>query len=243
METGETPAPQSLRQQLRQARAAWSRLSAKDKNTYTAVAGAVVAAVYFALLWPLAHQRLTRMEYDLEKQAVREKNAAKQQAAPAAPPPNLGGRNPKEAERELEALHSQLEETRAEVARLHAAFVPLDDTLAMNALKTGLTRLAEAGDMEVLALEHVYLRTEDKDRPPSVELIREAAQGNPFKRPLVVMRARASYRGLMQFLAGLSSLPYVAAPVWSDIAVQVERPAEGRSAGRQWLEVKIRFAV
>lgn len=233
----------AIRQPLRHGRAAWQKLPVKEKNTYTGVAAAVCLAVYFGLIWPIGYKRLSKLEYELEKQAVRDRTAAKQPTSAVAAPPSLGGKNLVEARRELNELHRQQEETGAEVARLNASFVPLDDSLAMNALKTGLTSLAEAGDMEVLALEHVYLRSEDKDRPPTPQMVQEAAQGNPFKRPLIVMRARASYQGLMQFLDGLSRLPYVAAPVGSDISVQIERHPETRAVIRQWLDVQIRFAV
>lgn len=221
----------------------WRGLPAKEKNTYTAISIALCIAVYFGLIWPLGHTRLGKIEYEMEKQGMREKASAKVANLPPPPPPNLGGKNPTEARRELDALRQQLEETRKDVARLNASFVPLDDTLALNVLKTGLTSLAESGDMEVLALEHVYLRVEDKDRPPTPQMIKEAAQANPFRRPLIVMRARASYRGLMQFLDGLADLPYVAAPVSSDISVKVERNPQTGAPLRQWLEVQIRFAV
>jgi hypothetical protein len=239
----ETAAFHAIQQQLLRRRAVWQKLPSTEKNTYTAVAAAVCVALYFALLWPSAHTRLSKLEYDLEKQAVRNKAAAKQQATPATLAPSLGGRNPGEARRELDDLKRQLEHITAEVARLNAAFVPIDDSLAMNVLKTGLTSLAEAGDMEVLALEHVYLHSEDKDRSPTPEMVRKAAQANPFKRPLIVMHARASFRGLMQFLDGLARLPYVAAPVSSEISVQVERHPETQAIIRQWLDVQIKFAV
>lgn len=233
----------SIQQQIRHGHTVWQKLSAREKNTYTAVAAAICLALYFALLWPIGHTRLNKLEYDLEKQAVRDKAAAKQRTSPATPPPSLGGKNAADARRELNELHRQLEQTTVEVARLNAGFVALDDSLAMNVLKTGLTSLAEAGDMEVLALEHVYLHSEDKDRPPTPQMVQEAAQANPFKRPLIVMRARASFRGLMQFLDGLSGLPYVAAPVSSEISVQVERHPETKAIIRQWLDVQIKFAV
>lgn len=233
----------TLRLRMRQLRATVQRLPDKEKNTYTAVAAALCLALYFGLIWPLGHTRLSKLAYDLEKQAVRDKAAARQPARPSSPPPTLGGKNLVEARRELNELHRQVEDSRNEVARLNASFVPLDDNLAMNALKAGLTSLAEAGDMEVLALEHVYLRNEDKERAPTPQVLQEAAQGNPFKRPLIVMRARASYHGLMQFLDGLSRLPYVAAPVSSDISVQIERHPETRTPVRQWLDVQIKLAV
>ncbi|MBK1680876.1 hypothetical protein [Rhodocyclus tenuis] len=221
----------------------WQGLPAKEKNTYTAISIALCIAIYFGLIWPLGHTRLGKIEYAMEKQGAREKSLAKTPNTPEPPPPSLGGKNLTEARHELEALRQQLEVTQKEVTRLNGSFVPLDDTLALNVLKTGLTNLAESGDMEVLALEHVYLRVEDKDRPPTPQMIKEAAQANPFKRPLIVMRARASYRGLMQFLDGLADLPYVAAPVSSDISVQVDRNPQTGAPLRQWLEVQIRFAV
>ena len=82
-----------------------------------------------------------------------------------------------------------------------------------------------------------------KEKPPSAQLLREAAAANPYKRPLLRMRARASYRGLMQFLNGLTALPYIAAPVWSNVSVGMERHPETKLPTRQWLEVEIRFAV
>lgn len=221
----------------------WKALPARDKNLRTAAVAFVLAALYGFLVWPQTDKRIAKMRYDMEKLAVREKSAAKNIAPPAPLPTSLGGKNVAEAKKELDALQAQMEATRAEVGQLKASFVPLDDSLALNALKSGLTSLAEAGDMEVSALEHVYLKPEEKDSVPNLKLIQEAANANPYKRPLLVLRARASYRGLMQFLEGLSTLPYVAAPVWSDIAVKVERNPETRAPVKQWLEIVIKLAV
>lgn len=233
----------TLQQRLRHGYAAWQKQPDKEKHTYTTVVIGMVIAIYFGLIWPLAHNRLSKLAYDMEKQAVRERLAAKQPAAQPTPAPSLGGKNQSEARRELGDLHQQLAQIGNEVSRLKGAFVPLDDSLAMNAMKSGLTGLAEAGDMEVIALEHVYLRAEDKDVPPTPRLLKEAAENNPFKRPLIVMRAKASFRGLMQFLDGLAALPYVAAPVASEISVQIERDPKTDQPIRQWLDVKIKFAI
>lgn len=232
-----------LQAQWQNWRGQWQKLSPTDRNLRTAAVAGGLVILYAALLWPQAEKRIDKLSYDLEKMAVREKSAAKAEAAPLTPPPNLGGKNPREAEQELRALKSQLDETVLELRQLNARFIPLDDSLAMNALKSGLTSLAEAGDMEVMAIEHVYTRVEDKDRPPTPQLLEEAAKGNPFKRPLIVLRARASFRGLMQFLDGLNQLPYVAAPVGSDIVVEVERHPQTGAPVRQWLDVRIKFAV
>lgn len=222
----------------------WTAKKPGDKNLHIVIAGVILCAVYFALIHPLSAAKIDKISYDMQKQKAREKTLAKAQNTPATPPPDIfGGKSLPEAQRDLDDLKKRLEETREAVLRLETSFVSMDDTLAMNALKTGLTSLAESGDMEVLAVEHIYLKPDDKERPPSAQLIREAAAANPYKRPLLKMRARASYHGLMQFLNGLTALPYVAAPVWSDISVGVERHPETKQPVRQWLEVEIRFAV
>jgi hypothetical protein len=222
----------------------WTAKKPGEKNLHIVIAGVILCAIYFALIYPLSAAMIDKISYDMQKQKAREKTLTKTQNTPAAPPPDIfGGKSLPEAQRDLEELEKRLEETRESVLRLETSFVSMDDTLAMNALKTGLTSLAESGDMEVLAVEHIYLKPEDKQRPPSAQLMREAAGANPYKRPLLTMRARASYRGLMQFLNGLTALPYVAAPVWSDISVGVERHPETKQPVRQWLNVEIRFAV
>ena len=223
---------------------AWTARKPGEKNLHVAVAAMIVAAIYFALLFPIANKEIDKLAYNMEKALAREKSAARQQAVAVPPTPSaFAGKSLKDAEKELDELRRKLAENRAAVDALRNAFVPLDDTLAMNALKTGLTALAESGDMEVLAVEHVYARSDDKERAPTPQMIQEAARANPFQRPLLVMRARASYRGLMQFLLGLSGLPYVAAPVWSEISVGVERHPQTQAPLRQWLDVTIRFAV
>lgn len=224
-------------------RRSWEKLPASDRNLRTAAVGGVLIALYAGLVWLPANERIAKLEYDLQKMTVREKSAAKAEAKPLQPPPSLGGRNLREAESELQGLKAQLDELSLELRSLNARFVPLDDSLAMNALKSGLTSLAEAGDMEVMAIEHVYTRSEDKDKPPTPQMLQEAAKTNPFKRPLLVLHARASFRGLMQFLDGLNQLPYVAAPVGSDIKVEVERHPQTQAPVRQWLDVRIKFAV
>ncbi|MDR0578326.1 MAG: hypothetical protein LBI87_12560 [Candidatus Accumulibacter sp.] len=221
----------------------WTARKSGEKNLHVLIAAVLLATFYFAAVFPFSYKEIDRIGYNLEKARAREKASGSRQGAAPRAPGAFAGKNLGDAEKERDALRRKLEENRAAVAALKNSFVPLDDTLAMNALKTGLTSLAEAGDMEVLGIEHIYARAEDKDRAPTPRLIQEAASGNPFQRPLLVMRARASYRGLMQFLFGLSDLPYVAAPVWSDIGVGVERDPRTRAPIRQWLDVTIRFAI
>lgn len=233
----------TARSTLHQWQRNWEKRSGKERNLIVAGIALGLVAVYGVTLFPLAGKRIEKLEYDMEKLQVRNRNAAKAEAKPFVAPPGLSGKNPAEAERELRALRQQMDESANELRTLRAQFVALDDSLAMNALKSGLTSLAEAGDMEVTAIQHVVLRREDKDKAPTPEMLKEAAEANPYKRPLLEMQARASFRGLMQFLDGLHQLPYVAAPVASSIVVAVERNPQTNAPIRQWLEVRIRFAI
>jgi len=235
--------PADLLIRLRGVHKAWQKLPAKERNLAAAVIALILIGIYGVFIWPRTDDRASKLEYDLSKMAAREKAVKRSPQADFAPPPSLGGKSPPEAQEELKALQEQLDKVRGEVLALKGRFVPMDDSLAMNALKSGLTALAEAGDMEVTAIEHVYERREDKDRPPTPELIMKAAQANPFKRPLVILRARASFRGLMQFLDGLQALPYIAAPVGCNIVVRVENDPKTKLPVRQWLEVQIKFVV
>lgn len=221
----------------------WEKLPATDRNLRTVAAALVLITLYAVLIWPLTDNRIGALEYEMQKQARRQKSSAKAESKPIAPPASLGGKSQHEAEAELTALKGQFDAVDLDLRRLNASFIPLDDSLAMNALKSGLTSLAEAGDMEVTAIEHIYARREDKDRAPTPQMLQEAAKQNAFKRPLIVLRARASFRGLMQFLDGLNQLPYVAAPVGCDIRIEVERNPETKAPIRQWLDVRIKFAV
>lgn len=235
--------PPPLKTRLRDLYRQWQKLPARDKNMAVAVTALILVSLYGLLIWPQTEDQIGKLEYSLQKLAAREKSVGKTPAKAFVPPPSLGGKSPREAELELEALSQQLETVRAEVLARQGRFVPMEDSLAMNALKSGLTALAEAGDMEVTAIEHVYERKEDKDRPPTPELIQKAAAANPFKRPLVTLRARASFRGLMAFLDGLQALPYIAAPVGCDIVVRIERDPKTEQPIRQWLDVQIKFVV
>lgn len=221
----------------------WDARSAKQRNALAAGVALVLCLAYGLGIYPRSAHRADKLAYELQKLSVRAKAASKSGEVAFVPPPSLAGVNPAQAEREHKALLRQLEETTQELRALRAQFLPLDDSLAMNALKSGLTSLAEAGDMEVTAIEHVVTREQDKDSAPSAELLRSMANANPFKRPLVRMRARASFRGLMQFLDGLPQLPYIAAPVASSIVVVVERNPKTNAPVRQWLDVRITLAL
>lgn len=236
--------------QLKQLQEKIGSLSKRERGQWSAGLCMLIALLYGLLLWPLGHKQLAALNYKESKQAVQKKNSG---AAAAVKAPAPGSLSLQQAAQELAKAQESLAVLNQEQARLNGRFIPLKDLESLQALKSALTRLAEEGDMEIIALEHIYRRPADRERPPTLELLKEAGQDNPYKRPLLSLRARASYRGLMQFLDGLQQLPRIAAPVWSNIEVNSDQPEKGSRSNaatpanaatpRQWLEVEIRLAI
>lgn len=226
----------------------WRRFSPAERHQIVGATCFLIAVFYGLLLWYPSQKKLGELLYSEQKQVVRNRAASKGRAE--LQNFNMDGLNIEATRRELATARGSFEALEAERARLNARFTPLDDLETLQALKSDLTRLAESGDMEITALEHIYRRPEDRDHPPTPELLKSASEGNPYKRPLLRLKARASYWGLLAFLDGLSTLPQIAAPVWSDISVKTGDLNRDRGdvfgiaqAPRQWLEVEIRLAI
>ncbi|MDR1853635.1 MAG: hypothetical protein LBR05_01865 [Azoarcus sp.] len=226
----------------------WWHFSAAERHQLVGAACFLIALCYGLLIWYPANKQLGELIYKEQKQAVR--NRTSMQANAALKDFNFDGLDIEATRKELEQARASLSTLEAERNRLVARFLPLEDLESLQALKTELTRLAASGDMEITALEHIYQRAEDRERAPTLELLKSAAASNPYKRPLLRLKARASYRGLMEFLDGLTRLSRIAAPVWSDVSVRAEDEAARAAnvignpgAPRQWLEVEIRLAI
>jgi hypothetical protein len=245
-----------MKKALQQIAGTWNRFSGAERHQLVGAACFVIALFYGLLLWYPTHKHLGELVYKEQKQKVRQR-AANKGAAADLQKFNLDGLNVQATRQDLAKVRISLAALEAERARLLARFVPLDDLETLQALKSELARLAESGDMEVTALEHIYRTPTDRNRPPTPELLKKAGEGNRYKRPLLSLKARASYRGLMAFLDGLPRLSRVATPVWSNIQVKgggSARPRETRSRDvlgmgtsnaipKQWLEVEIRLAI
>jgi type II secretory pathway component PulM len=230
----------------------WHHFTPAERHQTVGALCFLLALFYGLLFWYPDHKQLGDLTYKQQKQAVRDRTAAKANSDPtknkALQNFNIDGLDVQATRQELARAQASLATLDTEQTRLMARFVPLEDLESLQALKSELARLAESGDMEVTALEHIYRRPDDRERPPTLELLKEASAANPYKRPLLRLQARASYRGLMEFLDGLPKLSKIAAPVWSDITVKTDRPSRDKplnslGVSRQWLEVEIRLAI
>lgn len=212
------------------------KLSAQERNQLAGALCAVMAIFYGLLVWYPGNKALGELHYQQQKLDARTKHNRTTNPHPGKASTAIT-LTPLQIEKELQKLSDSSAKTQAELARLGQHFVAFDDPESLQALKSAITRLAEAGDMEVFALEHIIQRKDSSERPPTAELLQEATNSNPFRRPLLKFQARANYRGLMQFLDGLSTLAFTAAPVWLNIS------AGAAEAAGQRLEVEIHLAI
>ncbi|MDR1661051.1 MAG: hypothetical protein LBR95_01275 [Azoarcus sp.] len=226
----------------------WLHFSLTERHQIVGAACFLIVVFYGFLFWYPGQKKLGDLAYREQKQTVRNRTAAK--SAPHLKKFNIDGLDVLTTQRELTAVRNSLAALETDRTRQSARFTPLDDLETLQALKSELTRLAESGDMEMTALEHIYAHSDNRDLPPTAELLKSASEGNPYKRPLLRLKARASYWGLMAFLDGLSTLPRIAAPVWSDISVKIGKLNNSNEsilgiakAPKQWLEVEIHLAI
>lgn len=224
----------------------WLRFSLGERHQLVGAACFLIVLCYGLLLWYPGQKKMSTLAYQEQKQAMRFRAVKKGHAA--LKNFNMDGLDVQATRRELAAVRESFNALKTERKRLSTRFTSLEDLEAVQALKSELTRLAESGDMEVTALEHIYPSSEDKKLPPTPKLLKRASEGNRYRRPLLNLKARSSYWGLMAFLDGLSSLSRVAAPVWSSISVKTGKVKRSGAFGvnevsLQWLEVEIHLAI
>ena len=221
--------------------ASWRAQPRKNQNAILVIVSLLLVAVYFSVFWSRSHGKRQDIEYSLAKQAIRNrKSGTASQVKPSAQ--DVIQDSPARLGQDLEKLDRQLEQVRADRLYWRERFLDLENPEVLKALQTlkmGITRLAESGDMEIQSLEHVFRNEGERDRPATVERLQTSVAQNPYSRPLLRFKARASYRGLMQFLHGLEGLPHVVAPVRSNIEVKVDN-SDGQ---RVWLDVEFDLAV
>lgn len=217
----------------------WQAMPEADRRRVPLVLGVLLLAGALLLHGMVNLQARYKAEQDLSRMTGR---ALKLREKPRVAVPRWTGRSPAALHIEITGLRDELARQRTELARLGPRFAPLDDVAPTRELLEEITRLAEASDMELNLLEFKGLKREEKSQAPNVERLARLAKDSPYRRPLVRMTARASYRGLMQFLDGLALLSYQTAPVW--LSVEVKTDAAGNRRPRlQWLEVSMDLSL
>lgn len=215
--------------------ARWLAMPEAERRRVPLVLGILVLASTLA-----AHALLTmpaRLKTD-QDHARQSQRAAAGKRAPKQATPRWAGKSAGALRREVQGLKDEVATQQARLADLEPRFASLAQVGPSRDLFEALTGLAASADMELETLEQKGLKREERDQPPSVARLAGLAAASPYQRPLVRLKARASYRGLMQFLDGLSGLPQVVAPVWISIEVATDAPNGGRPR-LQWLNVEM----
>jgi hypothetical protein len=229
-----------MKSRLRALKTRWQSVPAADRRRYFLVSGMFLAGLLALFHGLVTSPALTKAQDDLSRIKGRASQLGKQVVAP--PVPRLSGKSPGLLAKEVKGLEGQLNIQRARLVEFEPRFASLDDMAAQEQLRLELTALASRADLELLKLEQKGIRKEEKDLAPSPERLRALAEANPYKRPLLRFEARASYRGLMQFLDGLATLSYTVSPAWISVEVKTDAK-EGQAPRQQWLEVALDLAL
>lgn len=211
----------------------WQRLSPADRRRVPLVLGIVLVAAALLAHALVTLPERTKLTQDLSRVRGRADQLKK---APKVPLPRWTGKSPTTLAREVAGLKAELERQRARLADLEPRFAPLDELEPNRQLLDALAQLAERSGLDLELLETRGLKKEDRALAPSLQRLQQLAQSNPYKRPLVRLQARASYRGLMQLLDGLQAMPYRVSPVWLSLEVKTDAPAAGRPR-LQWVQL------
>jgi hypothetical protein len=225
---------------LQRLRTAWHKMPAAERRRAVAAAALLSLGSYAAFHGLVSSPRLVAAQHNLGR--VQQLADKARTAAPAPTAPRRSQKTPAQLARDLTLLQDKLGSQRARLISLEQRFARLDQLEEHQALRLGLTELANSADIEVMSLENKGLRREDQRLMPTLDRLREMAAKNVFRRPLLRLTARASYRGLMDFLDGVARLPHVVSPVWIKVEVKTDATAD-EPATMQWLELTLDLAL
>lgn len=205
----------------------WRRKSEKEKNQIVVVAVMVVAATYAFGVFQFSYTK----HNDVVKLFNRQKDRLTKKKAKAPPkPPNTGA-----LAKKFKALEGQIKTAHETKGKLGGNFVPIEEDELLK-LRLAINSIAEQSDLTILSLYDAGLtrtRAADKDDAPKVGQI-ENVVNNPYGRPLLQLRAQASYSSLIQFFQGLPSLSYKVVVLRYGIFV---RESKGNISSDEMLQV------
>ncbi len=177
----------------------WRRKSEKEKNQIVMVVVMAVVAAYALLVFQFTYEdnKKTINGYNRQKDRLEKKKA---KAPPK--PPNTGS-----LAKQLKSLEGQIKTAQATKEKLGGSFVSLSEPQEMQKLRFALSNIANESGVNIMRMVDAGLvRTSDDDAPSASEI--ENVTNNPYGRPLIQVRAQASYGSLLQFFQSLTSLRY-----------------------------------
>ncbi|MCG8492377.1 MAG: hypothetical protein MI743_12235 [Sneathiellales bacterium] len=171
----------------------YKEMPSSDKTKIIVIIGVMMMAGYFGLWYPslsdevafqenMVNRRLNRMETRLKKVEEPTESAAK-------------------LEKQLKALEDNHTQLRKQMEFLSEKFIPLDKPNRLKNMRLEVSQLAAKAGMDIDQIRSA-LSGDPQAAPPTAEII-ELESKNRFGRPLISLRAKSDFNGLMQFLQGL----------------------------------------
>ncbi len=229
------------RSPLQALRTRWTALSPADRRRVP-----LVLTIFLAVALLMLHIFATLPAQDKARQDLsRIQGRAKQSASATKKTmtvPRLTGKSVVVLKREVEGLQAEIARQQARLADVEPRFASLADPSQTRELYDALTVLASRSDLRIGTLALKGLKKEERNQAPTMERLAQLASETPYGRPVVRLEADASFRGLMQLLQGLESLPYRSSPVWMSVEVKTDAPEGGRPR-LQWLQVAMELTL
>ncbi|WP_410498761.1 hypothetical protein [Chitinibacter sp. S2-10] len=213
-------------------RMAWKKRSRTHQNQYLIASLAIIASLAYAINL-YSQQSIFKIEQKIA--AVNEKANAIRTVGEVPPGTSIADLH--EALKVLRLGTTQLLDRERELTN---RFAPKGDLVAHQNLKIAISAMANRCDLLVDEFTDIGISAAEIRNPPNSEMWAKLAD-NPYQRPLIQFKARASYRGLMQFLEGLKTLPYLVAPVRFEIEVKYRKDNAGDL--KQWLEISMDLSL
>jgi hypothetical protein len=194
----------------------WRKLSAKERFKAQIVMAFMIIGVYGLILYPISHRKLQESERMIHRRKDRIEKRANIK--------DVGGNNlsPKVLAVKIEDVEKRIEEVSTSFGGgdLDSGFAPVESDEARQELLVEISTLAERTGVDLLSISRkgVPVRNEKAAAPAPSDL----------GRPMLEIKAAASFKRLLDFLHGLKDLSFYVSV--TNLKLYATPPGGGREA-------------
>lgn len=210
----------------------FASLSSAKKNQVLILICATLLAGYFGVWYPIKSQDVEHSENMVSRKQNRIQTRTSGVEMPKA--------SARKLENQLKALETQLTGVDGKLSDMSRKFVPLDTLEDLQTMRLEISQLAKISGVNV-----IEMGGGKRDASISIENVMRRETANRFGRPLVALKAKATYAQLLRFTYGLNDLAYSVSIVNVDIVAikQVNAADESPSNRPTLLDVNLFIAI
>lgn len=215
----------------------YRQLSSGDKTKLLVVFGVLICGGYFGLWFPQLSEQADHQDSMLSRRLNRMETRLKKVEEPSHSTNKL--------ENQFNVLDENYKQLQNQMAFLSTRFTALDKPYLLKNMRLEVSQLAAKSGMDIDQIRSA-VSGDPQAAPPTAEIIALEAK-NRFGRPLISLRAKSSYSGLMQFLQGLknfsSNVSVVRLSLEANRLSQEEEQEEETTNSPQLLDIELLLAM